>query len=783
MIPQGHSFVQQFTNGLSLTFSLLLFADQMQIAISWLYSRIMDFLWASKLSQWRLWAFTAILLGFLLAGEVYNQFIPPFEGPDEAQHFAYVTWLSTHRDLPPQGKDAWDTDMEQEASQPPLYYFLASLPMRFAGLSGVRPEYLPNPHYLAPLPHPIPDNENRAIHYVNYRFVAEAWSGFYLARGITRVFGLLLLIGVYGLGRQLKPDFPAMALGAAFFTASIPQVVFLSTMVSNDIPAAALSTLVLWLFAVLLRRDVKRPFLFLSLLTGICLGMAGLTKVNTLGLSIPLLLGYFYIWVSGQWPWQRTVLSGLLLGLGTTAVTGWWFVHNWLTYYSPVGLDTHSYAPWSLNNSGVLVSFTARWIEIVRSFWIALGWGALRPNEWAYTIWFILGGLALLGLILFLVRAGRNRKLTEPVTVFFVIFLVLSILVMSVLLEYWMRQVVAVHGRLLFPAVGAISLLLVLGWHHIHPRLPWLGYGYTFIWALAIPLTLLKPAYTPEYLPKSAKLPATLGWEIWEADKPIMELKQVNVPETAVAGELLPIELCWQAVAETATDYSFLVQIIGPENSLIASRRTYPGHGLIPTSDWLVGREVCETTYVPVPDELEKSLLYQVETTLIDHSSETRLTVINSDGIPLSQPFSGQIKLHASSTTDVKDLASDQPFYLISSEFAPIWQSGEEASLQLSWAVPAHLEKDYQVFVHLRDDNGDTLAQGDGPPLAGWYPTSQWTPKEIVVDERIFLVPEDLPAGQYTLITGFYDVETGDRLGNEAIVGQVKVEQSEEAEG
>ena len=783
MIPQGHPFVQQFTNGSNLTFTLLSLDDQMQIAISWLYSRIMDFLWTIKPSHKRLWVLTIILLGFLFIGEIYNQFIPPFEGPDEAQHFAYVSWLSTHNELPPQGKEAWNTELEQEASQPPLYYYLASLPIRFMSLAEAHPKYLPNPHYPAPLPHPIPDNENRALHYVNQDFIPKNWSGFYISRGLTRLFGLLLLIGIFGLGRQLKPGTPAIALGATLLTASIPQVVFLSTMVSNDIPAASLSTLTLWLFAVLLRRDVKRPFSLLSLLTGICLGLASLTKVSTLGLAIPLAIGYLYIWLSGRWALKRTLLSGLLLGLGTTAVAGWWYLHNWLNYRSPVGLDTHSYAPWSLSNGGVLASFTDRWLEVVRSFWIALGWGALRPDDWAYTVLFVFGLLALIGLVSFFAKAWKNRKPTDRLTLVLAGVLVVSILIMSVLLEFWMRQVVAVHGRLLFPAVGAITLLLVLGWHQIHPKLPWLGYVYTLAWTLIIPFTLLKPAYLPDYLPESINVPSVLGWEILESDLPIMELKQVNVPETAVAGELLPIELCWQALANTNTDYSFLVQIIGPENSLIASRRTYPGHGLIPTSDWVLDKDVCETTNVSVPENLENSLLYQVETTLIDNSSETRLTVINADNIPLSQPFSSQVKLIANDTSFAENLAQDQPIHLLSSDFDSIWQRGEQASIQLSWSLPARVEKDYQVFVHLRDEDGKTTAQADGPPLAGWYPTSKWTPGEIVVDARIFPLPDDLPSGNYMLVTGFYDIETGERLGTEFIVGHVEVEHSEELEG
>ncbi|MCA9969900.1 MAG: hypothetical protein KC425_06780, partial [Anaerolineales bacterium] len=106
-----------------------------------------------------------IVLFYLLCGALYAWRIPPFEGPDEAQHFAYITWLTEGKGLPPQGAAAWETPVEQEAGQPPLYYFLASLPARFVGVANPTATYRPNPHFVAPLPRSVPDNDNRALHY------------------------------------------------------------------------------------------------------------------------------------------------------------------------------------------------------------------------------------------------------------------------------------------------------------------------------------------------------------------------------------------------------------------------------------------------------------------------------------------------------------------------------------------------------------------------------------------------------------------------------------------
>ena len=56
------------------------------------------------------------------------------------------------------------------------------------------------------------------------------------------------------------------------------------------------------------------------------------------------------------------------------------------------------------------------------------------------------------------------------------------------------------------------------------------------------------------------------------------------------------------------------------------------------------------------------------------------------------------------------------------------------------------------------------MAQGDGPPLLGDYPTRVWSSGELVVDPHVVALPADLPAGQYRLLVGMYDLETLARL-------------------
>ncbi|MDD9957130.1 MAG: glycosyltransferase family 39 protein [Anaerolineaceae bacterium] len=83
------------------------------------------------------------------------------------------------------------------------------------------------------------------------------------------------------------------------------------------------------------------------------------------------------------------------------------------------------------------------------------------------------------------------------------------------------------------------------------------------------------------------------------------------------------------------------------------------------------------------------------------------------------------------------------------------------------WQADAPTDGDYVVFNHLLDADGVLVAQVDGPPLPDTRRgTSDWDdPQETIISHEFRLqLPEDLAAGEYMLVTGWYGRETGQRL-------------------
>ncbi len=85
-------------------------------------------------------------------------------------------------------------------------------------------------------------------------------------------------------------------------------------------------------------------------------------------------------------------------------------------------------------------------------------------------------------------------------------------------------------------------------------------------------------------------------------------------------------------------------------------------------------------------------------------------------------------------------------------------------NLTLFWRSFQPVAADYTVFLHLRNDEGTTVAQNDGLSLDGAYPSSRWQPGETIIDPFTLTLPAALAPGQYTLWAGMYQLQTLERL-------------------
>ncbi len=94
---------------------------------------------------------------------------------------------------------------------------------------------------------------------------------------------------------------------------------------------------------------------------------------------------------------------------------------------------------------------------------------------------------------------------------------------------------------------------------------------------------------------------------------------------------------------------------------------------------------------------------------------------------------------------------------------------GDTVWLTLYQSVTAPLsDASFSFFVHLLNDANRTgpelIAQDDGEACRGLYPVTAWEADTLIAFRVALLVPETTPPGEYRLVTGLYNWQTGRRL-------------------
>jgi uncharacterized membrane protein len=89
----------------------------------------------------------------------------------------------------------------------------------------------------------------------------------------------------------------------------------------------------------------------------------------------------------------------------------------------------------------------------------------------------------------------------------------------------------------------------------------------------------------------------------------------------------------------------------------------------------------------------------------------------------------------------------------------------KQIEVMLQWQPSTAVARDYTVFVHLVDSDGQVVGQSDAQP--GWvvpWPTHDWLPGQPVLDGHRLIIPPQLPPGRYQVRVGLYYWETLERL-------------------
>jgi hypothetical protein len=382
------------------------------------------------------------LYGFLALG--YSLLMPVWEAPDEPAHY-HVAWFLARRARFP------SPELNYEASQPPGFYYLGSWVIR--ALDTVDRGY--SQYYF---PHENKFNIGMRVQRfdwgpANYRFMPAV----HILRWINILFGAAALWLSWKALRLIAPDEPVLRVAALALAALTPQFLHIMSSVSND----ALGTLagaLLFYLALRIMKEPSGPLILLSILLALILPLT--TKLTVLPVSLALL---------GIVGWQafrtlRLRRSLVFAGLGLVLVAG-------LLYFLAPGAikSSASEIAWRLltlrKNALTLDYLEFISIQIGWTYWGQVGWLAVGPPGWvvaALTLAWCAG--AALN-----VRWLANKRATLPQFQLWMATWSIALLTIAAVARNALTTS-ATQGRLLFPAIGALSVIALSGWHATLPK-------------------------------------------------------------------------------------------------------------------------------------------------------------------------------------------------------------------------------------------------------------------------------------------------------------------------
>ncbi len=736
----------------------------------------------------RSWLAVAILVAYLLLGGLYSVVTPLWESYDEWGHYPYVEYIATERALPRERL----TDRNDETHQPPLYYILGALATFWVNTDD-NPELVRNEYSV----HQGGEGGiNLHLHLENEEF---PYRGTALAAHLTRLVSVLLgavsVWATYVTSRTLFPARRGLALGAMAVNAFWPQLLFLSSVVTNDVMIIACGSLALLFLAKILAHNPS-PLNLLGLGLSLCGGL--LSKRNGLALLPFALVGLIVVSVRlvGVKKKRSAVTSFLLLGGGVLVLTGVALVSVWWWDSLRGRYQGHISRILSILSDPAQMT-QLHWDRLPSSlyfclatFFAAFGHLTLGVEAWIYRLMALICFVALLGLVAFLVNKRANCT-----TRFGIAILLLHLLAFLAAPAYrtlvargggagptvissiqngspllFEKNVFLFQGRFVLPAISSFSILLTLGLMNLVPdrfegKLV-MGMGVVLLsFAVLVPFRYVRPAYArPRLLPRSDVQGLEHPVHIQFGDK--IELLGYEVENRDVTiGDKAAVTLYWHCLDEMEQNYPLILQILGPHAQIYGELRLHPGYGNFPTSLWEKGNIFRETYHISIsPDAPTPSQAYIRVS--FQGSDLPPLKPYDSQGNPIEVVL-GYLVIRSQEQPEVKNpihYKLGEQIALVGYEITTFPEEEGEVGVTLYWRALTAIDKNYTVFVHVLDESERLVAQEDRQPKNGLSPTSIWQAREIIEDEYRLSVPPEKQVGEYQIRVGMYELDTMERL-------------------
>jgi hypothetical protein len=718
--------------------------------------------------------FIAIILAlFMVLCLLNNVALPIFEAPDEASHFRYAHYLATERRLPDLKRDL----PSHEVTQPLLYYVLTAIVISPFDQSNLDDLIRLNPDWFEPALNPnYTGVRGQHLHTAaeSFPYAGAVWA-VRAGRLFSSILGAFTIVLVYLIAKNVfgakrleiaeRPcggdlrlntrtsliyNFQSpLSLLAAAIVAFNPKFIHISSIVSNDIAITLAATLACWWMAQLNSESRPRHFFVL----GAMVGAATLTKLQGLGLFAPALIA---VWLIQP---RRQILQRIAaLVMGFALIAGGWFLFNTLNYGNPLAWSQVQQANASLLripplSIGEIIATVPLWFT---SYWGNLGI-ELHYDSWINIVFFIALALSIIGCI---VAFARRLPLIEN-RAGFALLLIWEAVILGMFV-WWLRSYVGTeNSRLIMPGVAPVAVLVAMGWATLWPKrwLPALALAPAAMLALsiAVPFATLRPAYfTPETMSQTQlierfNLPRATNYPTFGGRVKLLHAKAE--PQRVNAGDAVNVTLFWGSEQPINQSLRVVLEAIDLNGEVIGRRQFIPFNGRFSTQRWQPGQFFVDRYTLPIDANAHRG---PAKIQLGLYALYPQAGLLPIDGTDADKFIIDRVKIESNGKV--------APAQNVIASFGDLLQltrfEAQPGRITFDWTTLKPPDKDYTLFVHFLDAQGEQIGQADGQPFNEQYPTGLWDAGERVQDVREVAIP----AGATRLRIGWYDAITGERL-------------------
>lgn len=707
-----------------------------------------------------------IMLSHLFLSAWYSVVIPAWEAHDEWPHYRYAAYIAENGRLPDPNRRLTHEFAYDEATQPPLYYLLAAIPMLFV---DTEPAYRPVVNPFAARGTGV-GGVNMVVH--DGEVEGWPWRGVFLAlhmgRFVSVVIGTVGLWFTWRVARSLSPAAPEVALAATAIQAWTPQYVFLGAVMTNDILFIVTATAFLDALLRLVRDGPERRQL---VVVGLGLALALLTKYLALALVPVAFMGLFLARRHRQGSVSWLLLRGLAVTmLPLLLLVGLWLARNAVLAGRPLPRDvTAQDVLWRSLVAGQFPAFEVMAVPAAiaygfRTYWVSFGWGNVGAPVWVDQVWLGLLGVAIAGWVLWWWRTKPNRALPGIALVFVGAILVLP------LVRALLHETTFLPGRYVLATLPVVAWMLAQGWAAWAGRLRAFVLVLLTAWPIALTIALvpllLQPAYAPPPTLSPTEVELTPGEPVNIRFGGLARLIRIDLgPQpVAVVGRGLAVTLTWEVLARSREPYTLAIHLLGAGDLSYGSYTAYPGNGNAATNVWRPGTRFRETYWLPVTAGGTTPAAGRLKITFFrEHEGGiVSLPVYDAADRPLGHvAYLGALRIEQSLPPALAAPSSPvvrfgDAIALTDADFPPSeLRPGWALPIVLYWQALAAVSESLHVSVQLLDGEGRWQAGADGP-VASQLPPHLWQPGDRLTTVRWVELPADLPPGRYRLIVVLY---------------------------